>query len=312
MAQPATTKDLQTRPVTPVDRLKSIIDSDSVQAQFRNCLNENSGPFVASLIDVYASDTYLQKCEPKLVIMEALKAATLKLPINKQLGFAYIVPYNKKKKEGNQWKTESIPQFQIGYKGYIQLAMRTGQYRYINAGALYEGHTVDRDLLTGKINIFGEQKSDKVIAYFAYMELLNGFSKAVCWTKDEVLAHAKRYSKSFDTDASPWKTQFDPMAIKTMLRNLLSKYGVMSIEMLSALDEDIKDERDFQGEIDQNANMMVIDIDSTPEQHATDHQPEPEQAQDPTVAMTEEEKAAIVAEEAAEAEKDQCQARPGF
>jgi len=296
----ATTKDVQTRPATPVDRLKSIISSDSVQAQFRNCLAENSGPFVASLIDVYASDTYLQKCDPKLVVMEALKAATLKLPINKQLGFAYIIPYNKKRKDGSKWVTESIPQFQTGYKGYIQLALRTGQYRYINAGALYEGHTVDRNLLTGEVTICGAQKSDKVIAYFAYMQLLNGFSKAICWTKDEVEAHAKAYSKAYDQPNGPWKTKFDGMAIKTMLRNLLSKYGIMSVEMISALSNDTVDDPDYQIEIDTNACTEIIDI-AMPNTAV--------EVEDSDIAqMTEEEKAEIEAEEAAQADAG----GPGF
>lgn len=270
------TTEIEKRQPSPVDRLKTVIASQSVQQQFQNALSDNAPLFVASLIDLYASDSYLQQCEPSAVIMEALKAATLKLPINKNLGFAYIVPY--KNKGGKQ-----IPNFQVGYKGYIQLAMRTGQYRFLNAGALYEGHTVDRDLLTGEVKIYGKQTSDKVIAYFAYMQLLNGFSKALCWTKDEVIEHAKRFSKSYSHTSSPWKTDFDAMAIKTMIRNLLSRYGVMSVEMLTGLSSDMKDQPDFQAEADQNSNSEIIDIKATPSSNE----------------MTDEEKAEILAGEQA-------------
>ena len=114
-----------------VEVLKSIMNSGSVQEQFKNALKDNSGPFVASVIDLYNGDNTLQECDPSAVVMECLKAATLKLPINKSLGFAYVVPYKN--------KGVATPQFQIGYKGLIQLAMRTGQYRIINADNICEG-----------------------------------------------------------------------------------------------------------------------------------------------------------------------------
>jgi phage RecT family recombinase len=113
-----------------VQNLKLTLAKASVQEQFKNALAHNAPLFIASLIDIYGGDTNLQKCQPSAVIMEALKAATLRLPINRSLGFAYIVPYGSK------------PEFQIGYKGYIQLAMRTGAYRYINADVVYEGEFV--------------------------------------------------------------------------------------------------------------------------------------------------------------------------
>src|SRR6056297_1666908 len=128
-------------------KLKSILEKDSVQKQFKNALDENSGSFVASIIDLYNNDNYLRKCDPSAVVQEALKAATLKLPINKQLGFAYIVPYGDK------------PEFQIGYKGYIQLAMRSGQYKHLNAGKVYEGEEIEHDKLKGNYYISGEAKS---------------------------------------------------------------------------------------------------------------------------------------------------------
>jgi recombination protein RecT len=230
-----------------IDRLKSLMNANSVQQQFRNALAENSGPFIASVIDLVSSDKNLRECDPNLIIMECLKAATLKLPINKQLGFAYVVPYSK------------VPTFQIGYKGYIQLAMRTGQYRNLNAGIVCEGIKVNRNLLTGEITFTGEPVSTKPQGYFTYMELLNSFSKTLYMTRDEVLAHAKRYSKSYKVATSAWHTNEDEMCTKTTTRLLLSKYGILSTEMISAFTGDAADE-DIDREIAREANGKVIDI----------------------------------------------------
>ncbi len=258
---------------SPMDKLKRSLNTESVQAQFKNALAENAGPFIASIIDLFGSDKNLQECDPNLVIMECLKAATLKLPINKQLGFAYIVPYKS--------KGQSIPQFQIGYKGYIQLAMRTGQYRFLNAGVVYEGVRVKKNILTGEIAFEGEPTSDKPQGYFAYMELLNGFSKTVYMTRAEVEAHAKRYSKSYNNDSSAWKTNFDEMALKTVIRRLLSKYGILSTDMINALTSD--SEPDIDEQISHEANHgETIDV----EFHEAEDVPSPEvdpSAQEETV-----------------------------
>lgn len=232
----------------PVDRLKQVMASPSVQQQFQNALDKNSNLFVASLIDLYASDTYLQQCEPAQVVAEALKAATLKLPINKSLGFAYIVPY---KKQGKQ-----IPQFQLGYRGMIQLAMRSGIYKYLNADIVYEGEYRGYSKLTGDLDLTGEKKSDIVIGYFAYIESVNGFKKAVFATREDMEAHAKKYSKAYGRDSSPWQTEFDQMAIKTMLRKLLSKYGLMTVDMADGMQSD----NDFDEDYRTQANSTPFDM----------------------------------------------------
>ena len=216
----------------PIEKLKAILDADSVKNQFEAVLKENAGAFVASIIDLYNTDNYLQACQPKDVVMEALKAASLKLPINKQLGFAYIVPY---KTQGRY-----VPTFQLGYKGYIQLCMRTGAYKYINADVVYEGELVKYDKLTGEIEIDPSCRvSDKKVGYFAFLETLNGFRKTVYLTTEQITAHAKKYSKSYSSKNSPWVTDFDSMALKTCLRLLLSKYGIMSVEMQQAYVHDV-------------------------------------------------------------------------
>lgn len=230
----------------PVEKIQSAITID-VQEQLRNVLKDNAGAFIASMIDLFASDNYLQQCDPQAVIAECMKAASLKLPINKQLGFAYVVPYKK------------VPQFQMGYKGYIQLALRSGQYKHINADCVYEGEKIVTNRLTGEIKLEGEMKSNKPIGYFAYMELLNGFSRAVYMTKEEVVEHAKQYSPSYGNPRSAWSTNFDEMAIKTAIRRLLTKYGIMSVEMARAYEYDLADEEEVEAEIEGKANREVLD-----------------------------------------------------
>ena len=264
-----------------VDVLKAMLNAPSVQEQFRNALHDNTGPFVASIIDLYNSDSSLQNCEPKAVIMEALKAAVLKLPINKSLGFAWIVPYNKKQADGSG-KSTPTPTFQLGYKGYIQLAMRTGQYKFINADLVYEGELKTVNKLTGEIDFSGKKTSDKVVGYFAYIEMINGFSKTHYMSVEKIAKHAKTYSQSIKYDKNVtvesliasagvsnestvvgWKGNFDGMALKTVLSYLLSHYGYLSIEMIGAVEADqdnITPQQKYADDITQNANVETVDF----------------------------------------------------
>lgn len=255
--------------------LKKILNADSVQEQFKNALGKNANTFIASVIDLFNSDSKLRECNPNQVVMEALKAAVLKLPINKSLGFAYIIPFNnsypKKDQYGRDmigqdgkkiWEKKMEPTFQLGYKGYIQLAMRTGQYRTLNADVVYEGELRKVSKLTGEIAFDGEKKSDKVIGYFCYFELLNGFNKTLYVTVEQMAKHAKRYSKGLkkevtveqlialadmpvstdDTKTVGWLGNFHSMGVKTVVRNLLGKYGYLSVEMQNAIADDIRSE----------------------------------------------------------------------
>lgn len=274
----------------PVDVLKSIMNAESVQQQFKNALGKNAGTFVASVIDLYNGDTGLQQCQPKQVVMEALKAAVLHLPINKALGYAYVIPFKNTKKVNGQWVKVYEPVFQMGYKGYIQLAMHTGQYRTINADAVYEGELRKVNKLTGEIAFDGERTSDKVVGYFCYFELLNGFSKTLYMTVEQMANHAKRYSKGLvkyddagnkvdvtvdslvaladlpmapDSKTVGWLGNFHGMAIKTVIRNLLSKYGYLSVEMQDAISNDYEgdDATDDRGTLIQNnANAQTVDM----------------------------------------------------
>ena len=203
------------------------IESENIKQKFREVLNEGAPAFVTSLLSLVKSTPQLAAADPKTVISAAMTAATLKLPINPNLGFAYIVPY------------KDTATFQMGYKGYIQLAMRTGQYKTINASVVYEGQIEDVDFVTGEI-IRGKKKSDKVVGYVAYFELINGFSKIVYMSHEEMLHHAMTYSQAYKYDkksgkkSSVWSTNFEAMGLKTVLKQLISKYGIMSIDMQGA------------------------------------------------------------------------------
>ncbi len=216
-----------------LNKMKSIVSSVSVQDQFKNALGKHADLFTASMISLYSSDSYLQNCEPADVVKECLKAAILKLPIEKSLGFAYIIPYKKgKAKKGEIQKYD--PQLQMGYKGRIQLAMRTGQVKTINDGPIYEGESIKVDRISGSIKITGEPKAGKLkaIGYFGYFELTNGYQKVEYWTKEEVIAHAKQYSQAYKSGAKIWTDEFDKMASKTVLSHILDKYAPKSIEFL--------------------------------------------------------------------------------
>lgn len=270
---------------TGLARLKQTLNVPSVQEQFKNALRENKDLFVASIIDLYNSDKALQKCAPGAIISEALKAAVLDLPINRALGFAYIVVYNNSvKTPDGRWEKVPTPTFIPGYKGYIQLAMRTGQYRTINADVVYDGELRTVNRLSGEIALDGVKKSDTVVGYFCYFELLNGYSKTLYMSVEEMAKYAKKYSPSLpketkvedlinlaNTEPSAkkvgWLGNFNDMAIKTVIRRLISKFGYMSIKMQTAIENDIKSEQDMtatdRNEIISKTEKTTIDIDAS-------------------------------------------------
>lgn len=265
-----------------IAKLKASLNAPSVQEQFKNALKENKDSFVASIIDLYTGDKSLQTCSPNAIICEALKAAVLHLPINKALGFAYIVVYNNNvKDEHGNWHKVPTPTFIPGYKGYIQLAMRTGQYRTINADMVYEGEIGDRNKLTGGIDFSGKRTSDNIIGYFCYFELLNGFSKTLYMTVEEMAKYAKRYSPSIPRETTVeqlialakantagkkvgWMGNFNDMAIKTVIRRLISKYGYLSVDMQKAVIADTNaDEAESRDELlQENANQKELHMES--------------------------------------------------
>lgn len=206
--------------------LQQLLQSERVKSRFEELLDTAAPSFISSILSIVNSNSKLQECNNNSILSAAGIAAALKLPINPSLGFAFIVPYNKQ------------AQFQLGYKGLIQLAMRSGQYLTLNSGPVREGQITDVDFVTGEI-VRGEKISSEIVGYVAYMELLNGFKKSLYMTLDEIKAHAEKYSQSYSYDLrynrkiSVWSTNFDAMAKKTVLKKLISNFGIISIDQQS-------------------------------------------------------------------------------
>ncbi|WP_322787781.1 recombinase RecT [Bacillus velezensis] len=229
--------------------IKGLLSSPAVMGRFEEVLGKRAPQFTASILSLYNGEKMLQKAEPMSVISSAMVAATLDLPVDKNLGYAWIVPYGGK------------AQFQLGYKGYIQLALRTGQYKSINCIAIHEGELQKWNPLTEEIEIDFEQRtSEDVIGYAAYFELLNGFRKTVYWTKAQVEKHKKKFSKS----DFGWKNDWDAMALKTVLKAILSKWGILSVEMQKAVIED-DEERERIDITDEMADAEIIDAEASEE-----------------------------------------------
>lgn len=253
-----------------VAAFKKVVDNNYYQQQLKNVLKENSGTFVTSLMELVTSDEKLLACDAKLLMAEAMKAASLKLPLNKQLGYAYIVPYG------------TTPTMIIGYKGLYQLAIRSGLYKNINADVVYEGEYQGYDKISGELHLNGEKVSDRPVGYFAYFELTNGFKKMMYMSVDEMASYCKKYSATMKNckmsneqlaemaekqakqgpgNSVGWYGNFNDMATKTVLRRLLSKYGYLSIEMQDAMsvDEVPTAEEHRDAEFAEAKEVMVVD-----------------------------------------------------
>lgn len=211
--------------LTGMVKPQNILANETMKRKFTDILGKKAPAFMASIISLYNSDTKFQNVDGYSVVNSALLAATLDLPINKEFGFAWIIPYGKQ------------AQFQIGYKGYVQLALRTGQYRNLNVVEIHEGELKKFNPLTEEIELdFTAKTSDDIIGYAFYMRLLNGFEKTIYWSEADIMAHAKRFSKTFKN--GPWQTDFNEMAKKTVLKNGLTKWGILSVEMQKAIEVD--------------------------------------------------------------------------
>lgn len=229
---------------TGLQKFNRAITNPKTQEYLTSVLGERKGSFVNNLTALVANNTTLQACEPYTIMFAAMKATALNMPLDNSLGFAYVIPYKDNKRK------VTLAQFQIGYKGYKQLALRTNQFAVIpNATDVREGELVSRSRLTGEC-VFkfiddDEQRSKlPVIGYCSYFRLLNGASSTYYMTKDEMEAHAKRYSQSYRSTneyvrkMSPWTQDFNSMALKTVLKLNLSKNAPLSIEILDAINAD--------------------------------------------------------------------------
>lgn len=183
--------------------------------------------FIADISSAVSNNYKLQSCDAKTVISAGLMAQSLKLPLAQGLGFAHLVPYKDK------------CQLILGYKAYIQMAQRSGQFKSIGVRPVHEGEYVGQDKFGEDLFKF-DHKFDNapVVGYFAYFELINGFEKTIYWTKEQCEAHATRYSQAYKNKSSEsnlWRDMFDTMACKTVLKNLLSKFAPLSVEMQNAI-----------------------------------------------------------------------------
>lgn len=274
------TKNLKNNEVQKVDAsklgIKALMDMPTMQKKFQDVLKEKSSGFITSVLNLVNNDSYLAESNAMSIVTSAMVAATLDLPVDKNLGYAWIVPFKDKKHNYQQYA-----QFQLGYKGYIQLALRTGQYKNINATQVYEGEIRKWDRFTETYER-GERTSDKVMGYLGYFEMINGFKKTVFWTKDQMEAHRIQFNKGQNKTAlsGVWRDNYDAMAIKTVIRNMLSKWGILSIDMQKATvaDDTVISDVDSEG----NPITDITDnVTESNEESSSDSKEEKPEKEDP-------------------------------
>ena len=240
------------------NNLTKYLNSNAIQRYLTDVIGNNKDKFITNLISVCNQNKDLQKCTSLSLMSGALAATTLNLNLNSSFGYAYLVPFKNNKLTREKGYDVFEAQFQIGYKGFIQLALRTGEYRKINAIPIYKSQFKSWDALTEdlELNNLDDFKDDEVVGYVAYFRLNNGFEKTIYWSKTKMEKHADTYSQAFKIEiaekikqklikesemwkySSYWYKDFDGMALKTMLRQLLSKWGILSEELQKALEDD--------------------------------------------------------------------------
>lgn len=216
---------------------KDFFSRDSVKNKFAELLGRRAPQFITSVLQVVASNDLLNKADPASIYQSAAVAATLDLPLNNSLGFAWIVPYNNKQKDGSY---KVVAQFQIGAKGFKQLALRTSQFKTINETDVREGELKSNNRLTGELKFEWiqdetERNSKKIIGYVSYFKLINGFEKSKYMTVEEMNAHGVRFSQTYRKGYGLWKDDFDSMARKTVTKLNLSKDAPLSIDLQNAI-----------------------------------------------------------------------------
>lgn len=220
--------------------ISAYLTNDAVKTQINNVIGGKDGQrFISSIVSAVNNNPALQECTNQSILSGALLGESLKLSPSPQLGQYYLVPFNDKERG-------KVAQFQLGYKGYIQLAIRSGQYKKLNVLAIKEGELIKYDPLEEEIEVNliedeEEREKAKTIGYYAMFEYTNGFKKSLYWSKAKMEAHALKYSKGYQAKKGYtfWEKDFDGMAYKTMLRQLISKWGVMSTEFQTAIDADM-------------------------------------------------------------------------
>lgn len=241
--------------------IAAFLTRDVVQTQINNVVGGKNGQrFISAVVSAVNNNPALQECTNQSIFSAALLGEALNLSPSPQLGHYYMVPFNS--------STGKVAQFQLGYKGYIQLALRSGQYRKLNVLAIKEGELVRFDPLNEEIEVNliedeDERENAPTAGYYAMFEYTNGFRKAMYWSRAKMERHAMKYSKGYQAKKGYtfWEKDFDGMAYKTMLRQLISKWGIMSIEMVTAMDSDmaVLNEDGTKTYVDNMDEPVVID-----------------------------------------------------
>lgn len=230
--------------------ISKYLKQDNIMQQLSETLGRNSAPLVTSALTAVANNYQLKDATPVSVYTSLMKAAALNLTVDPNLGFAYLVPYKRNFKENGQWVNVTEAQLQIGYKGLVQLALRSGQIKSVNTGTIYESEFKGYNKITGEFTIdetiIPDEDNDEVAGYFAYVQLVNGGEVKQFSRKKQIERFAKKYSKAYSYDldnnkkSSPWSTEFNAMAEKTVLKQVL-KFVPMSLEMQEAVSVDEND-----------------------------------------------------------------------
>lgn len=254
----------------------SFMTSGVVQKKVNDILGDEKrgARFISSIVSAVSNNPALKGCENTSILSGALLGESLNLSPSPQLGNYYLVPFKVKRKDDNGKDVYvDVAQFQLGYKGYIQLAIRSGQYKKLNVLAIKEGELIKYDPLNEEIEvelIDDEEKREKTktIGYYAMFEYNNGFRKTMYWSKKKMEKHALQYSKGYAKKSGYtfWEKDFDSMAYKTMLRQLISKWGIMSVDMQTAYESDmayIKDDGSKEY-VDNQDDTIVFDIQEQP------------------------------------------------
>jgi len=233
---------------------KQFFDQDNVKRKLNELVGKNSAAFATSVLQIVNSNELLRNAEPQTVFSAACMAATLNLPINNTLGFAYIVPF-KNRKAGT---VEA--QFQLGYKGFIQLAQRSGQFERLVALPVYAAQLISKDPINGFVFDWSKEPvgNEHPVGYYAYFKLINGFTAELYMTKAEIERHAGKYSQTYKMGFGVWKDNFEAMALKTVMKLLLSKQAPLSIEMQQAQLADQSIVRDVEGQVFEHIDTMPI------------------------------------------------------
>lgn len=235
----AVTNSITTKPKSTGGSIAAFLAKDKVKAQIDDVVGKmNSQRFVSAVVSAVNNNPALQDCTNQSIFSAALLGEALNLSPSPQLGHYYMVPFNN--------KDGKVAQFQLGYKGYIQLALRSGQYRKLNVIAIKAGELIRFDPLNEDIEVNliadeDEREEAETAGYYAMFEYMNGFRKVIYWSKAKMERHALKYSQGYRAKKGYtfWEKDFDGMAFKTMLRQLISKWGIMSIEMVTAMDSDM-------------------------------------------------------------------------